>query len=143
MLKVRLCTDDLRRDQVADILQVMALCKNYRRWTVADLSRTLFPAIRNLTALVVYHEITPVGFLTWTHFADEELAEIRSTGVTPPLEKWDNGDNLWFVDFASPKVPAKYVIQAIARTGEFREKEAWSIRRNDDASIRKVNRWKR
>ncbi len=137
------CGEDTKDRSIAYILHLMARSENYRHWTVNDIQRNLFPAVRFNQCILVTLNRTPMSFVTWARFDKNVSDQLRIDGRTPLQTEWRADGELWFVDFASPDLPAKSVIKAIGAVHFRNEREAFSIRRNPDATIRKINHWKR
>lgn len=132
------CNDHLKAKQLADIVQVMSFCGNYRAWTVDDIKRNIFPAIALNQTSVFYHLNAPIGFATWATFSQVIHESVSATGKTPPKEEWNSGDFHWIIDFASPFVPPFRIRSLIRRNVFPGVKCSYGVRRNSDTSIRKV-----
>lgn len=83
----------------------------------------------------------PVGYMTWAFLAvDTELRLLGDPGVLFHISEWNEGDRLWIMDLAILNRDVRGFISH-AR-GLFRgAKEAFSLRRCDDGSVRKITRW--
>jgi len=139
-LKVTKCEPALRAKHLADIIQIMTFCEIYRSWTVADISRNIFPAIARDQTAIFYHKASAIGFVTWAGFDELSHESLVTTGNTPAHEKWNSGSKYWIIDFASPFLRVDKVRQRLKEEIFSSVDHCYGLRRNKDGSIRKIVR---
>ena len=83
---------------------------------------------------------TPVGFASWAWLNDSAKAAVISE---EPLEhkQWNSGENLIFWDFIAPWGHAKGMVRDLIKN-VVGPREALSLGRSPDGSIRKIYRWR-
>jgi len=77
--------------------------------------------------------------VTWAWLSDEVRDDIHKSGRVLSKQEWKSGDNLFFNDFVTPYGHLKEVIRDLKNL--FPNEIATSLRRHQDSSVRKVNRW--
>jgi len=83
-----------------------------------------------------------VGYMTWAFLAEDAARRLTDDpAVLLHLSEWNEGDRLWIMDF----VVLNQDVRRFARLAKqvLRDcSEAWSLRRYEDGSIRKVVHWR-
>jgi len=85
-------------------------------------------------------EKLPVAFVTWAEVSKGTEKELVDDSRALYYQDWDAGDQLYFNDFVAPWGGVKEVLQDLT-TNIFPEREAFSLSRHADGSVRKKHRW--
>ncbi|MCV3274385.1 toxin-activating lysine-acyltransferase [Roseobacter sinensis] len=119
---------------------ILRLCMQsglHRHWSVVDIERNFFPPVWHRFCKIWYDDSnTPCACATWAEVAIEVENEFFRRSKTPPLDQWNSGNRLWFVDFIAPNVSGFNLVRDLHRN-HFRNRTGYAIRRNLDGSIRK------
>lgn len=115
----------------------------HRTWAITDVERNLIPAI--LLGQYKFYFIEgdrPRAFATWALVDDEIHRQLLLDGSTPEIDKWNSGENLWFIDIIAPFGDALSVVRDLQRVVFPKADGAHSIYRNSDGSVRRYRRWR-
>lgn len=82
----------------------------------------------------------PVSFATWAELSPGALEQIIATGRSLNGSEWTPGNRLFFNDFVAEASEIGPLVREL-RTDFFPDREATSLRRNLDKSVRRRNRW--
>jgi cytolysin-activating lysine-acyltransferase len=124
---------------------LMMRSPDYQRYPVNCITAWIQPAImlKQIRFFFDRHG-GPVGYMTWAYLApDVEERLLHDPRFMLHLSEWNEGENLWILDFLAPNGFAKAVVR-YARESMFPSFEvANSVRRLDDGSIRSRCLWRR
>jgi cytolysin-activating lysine-acyltransferase len=129
--------------QVGQILELLAHSDYHRQHPTIDYCLVeIFPAI-NCGQVKVYvtPDGKPFGFVTWAWLTQVTEQEILTTGRALRVDEWKCGSHLFFNDWVAPFGSLRQMVHDLRANIFPDQKQASSIRRNANASIRKVNRW--
>lgn len=128
------------------VAHLMSLSREYRNFPFACLSAWIDPAILTNQLAVFYrgNDGCPVGYITWALLAqDVEQRWINDPHVILHESEWNEGENLWIMDFLALPSYCADIVEYIDRSMFEGRTEAYSLRRNKDGSVRKISCWKR
>ncbi len=79
----------------------------HRELPIHALASLLIPAIKRQQFVLASTEINgtmqPVAFASWANFSAEAEARYLQNSARPlPLEDWNSGDRMWFIDWITP-----------------------------------------
>lgn len=115
----------------------------HRTWTLSDVERNLIPAILLGQYKFYFLESNRAcAFATWALVDDETHRQLLLDAITPEIEKWNSGGNLWFIDIIAPFGDALSVVRDLQRVVFRKADGAHSIYRNPDGSVRRYRRWR-
>lgn len=114
----------------------------HRQWSAHAFNVDIVPAVV-LNQFRVYHDDNgnPVGFATWAFTSTQVRDGLIARTHTLQFDDWRSGDQLLFNDFVAPWGQGVAIVNDL-RTNIFPDREAYSLSRNLDGSIRKVQRWR-
>ena len=81
----------------------------------------------------------PVAFVTWSNISEDTKTKLVGGGQMA-WEDWNNGSLLLFNDFVAPFSHTREILKDL-RSQEWPNKIAFSLRRANDGSVKKVNYW--
>lgn len=114
----------------------------HRNWTIADMETNFLPALEvGQCKIYFYDNGFPKAFITWALLDDESHNQLKTDGITPPLEKWSSGKHVWFIDLITPDGKSLQIVRDIQRN-YFPNVQCHSIRRNSDGTIRRISNWR-
>jgi hemolysin-activating ACP:hemolysin acyltransferase len=137
--------DDMMRKRGV-IAHLMANNTRYRGFPLASLSAWIDPAIVTNQLAIFYGSYSgnPVGYITWAFLApDVEHRWLNDPGVLLHESEWNEGGNLWIMDFLAIPGYCEDIIEFIENNMFADHSEAYSLRRKGDGTVRKVSYWKR
>jgi cytolysin-activating lysine-acyltransferase len=82
----------------------------------------------------------PVAFVTWSNITEDTKTKLVDHGGQMEWDDWDNGPLLLFNDFVAPFGHTREILKDL-RSQEWPHKIAFSLRRANDGSVKKVNYW--
>lgn len=110
-------------------------------WLLMDVEREVFPPlIKNQFRIYQDTENNPVGFVSWAAITEEMKNNLVHMSKLMSWEDWDNGDLLIFYDFIAPFGHTRKILKDL-RSQEWPYDIAFSLRRDMDGGIAKVNYW--
>ena len=137
--------DDIMRKRGV-VAHLMANNARYRAYPLVSLSAWIDPAIVT-NQLAIFHESysgNPVGYMTWAFLApDVEHRWLSDPNVLLHESEWNEGGNLWIMDFLAMPGYCEDIIEFIEKNMFADHSQASSLRRKDDGTVRKVSHWKR
>lgn len=115
----------------------------HRQWPLWSVDTNIVPALLHGQIKLYFDEDqNPVGFASWAWLNDSAREQVLTDEEPLSLEQWSSGEHLLFVDFVAPWGHTKNIVIDL-KTHVFPEHcHAFSLRRNRDGSIRKVDYWK-
>lgn len=115
---------------------------NRRRFTIASAYLWLWPAIRlRQIVFLLGPDDRPLGFATWAHLSDEVSREFADRDPSHlPVGDWNEGANLWIMDFVAPWGHARPLANALNTALGGRFDQARRLVRRRDGSVRGVRR---
>jgi hemolysin-activating ACP:hemolysin acyltransferase len=89
----------------------------HRRYSEADILRTIYPAIREGKCLYQEDEDGRlIGFLTWAFFHPHQVdGYLNKTRKLKAIDFMRNDGELWFIDFVAPYGNVRSVIRGFQR----------------------------
>lgn len=101
----------------------------------------ILPALEN-GQIRCYSDISgePMGIVTWAWLEEKIVPEIHATGRSLASQEWVGGAHLFFNDWITDRQAFRPAMNEMCGV-LFSERFATSIRRNQDGSVRKINRW--
>jgi cytolysin-activating lysine-acyltransferase len=128
-------------ESVGMMLDICATSGSYLNWTLAELNQYFVPPV-NLDQYAIFaFEGRLVGFVTWALLSDELSRQLKDKFIEPDGDQWQSGSQLWIMDvvakpgFIGPI--ARYIQRVIFKHTP--HTIAYALRRNPDASVRKVS----
>jgi cytolysin-activating lysine-acyltransferase len=88
-------------EQFGHAVYLFSLSDRHRHLTVADLDRSLVPALTLGQTMLLWDEGRVVAFSSWAWMSDE-ASERFLTGAAIRKEDWRSGENLWVIDAVAP-----------------------------------------
>jgi cytolysin-activating lysine-acyltransferase len=131
--------------EVLGMVTHLASMSSYRKWRVSTIDCNIVPALKaNQCKVYVNDRRKPVAFVTWALVDDECHEALRLSGKNPPSGKWNSGNNLWLIDLVAPFAAsdARHVVRDLQRNLFPHVASAYSVRRNPDNSIRRIQVWR-
>lgn len=113
----------------------------HRNWPIASLEDNFWPALKHGQCKIYYDGEQPNAFVTWALLDHPSHNRLLADGLTPGVDKWNSGKNLWFIDIVAPFGNALGVIRDLQRN-YFSEYNAHSIKRNSDGTIARIKKWR-
>jgi hemolysin-activating ACP:hemolysin acyltransferase len=84
----------------------------------------------------------PICFWTWAYLAPDTERRMRSSKEADlHLSEWNEGGNLWIMDFVAPHGHIRSIIEYMHRFFADGNRVGYSMRRRDDGVPRKINGW--
>ena len=83
---------------------------------------------------------SPLGVVTWAWLSNDAVPDVHATGRSLASEEWSSGNNLFFNDWITHKTAFRPAMNEMCNH-LFADCIATSLRRNQDGSVRRVNRW--
>lgn len=138
--------DDRIMEKRGVVAHLMATSKRYRRFPFACLNAWIDPALITDQLAVFYrwNDSQPVGYITWAFLAsDVEHRWINDPQASLHLSEWNEGGNLWIMDFLALPGYCKDIVEFVGQHMFAGHSQAYSLRRSPDDSVRKVSCWER
>lgn len=85
-----------------------------RKLPISALWAWVRPAIQLQQIELIFIESRPVAFCTWAYVTPETASRL-SSGEVPLLEDWNDGDELWVVDFVAPYGHARLLAERLRK----------------------------
>lgn len=121
-------------------MRVLSL-ENSGRKNLADISRILWPAIQLEQILFWFNRKgAPTGYISWAYLSEEVVRKFHEEPAYKlHLSEWNEGDNLWIVDFVAPLGDA-YKLASVARMGRLgRYSRVRGVRQKRDKKLRFID----
>jgi len=128
------------------VAHLMANNARYRRFPLVSLNAWIDPAIVTNQLAIFYgsYSSAPVGYITWAFLApDVEHRWLNDPNVLLHESEWNEGGNLWIMDFLATPGYCEDIVEFIEQNMFTDHSQAFSLRRKDDGTVRKVSCWKR
>ena len=112
----------------------------HSQWALYDADRELVPPLV-LEQCKFYFDAqqNPVAFVTWSTITDATKIKLLEGGQME-WEDWNNGPLLLFNDFVAPFGHTREIVKDL-RNSDWPCDIAFSLRRAQDGSVKKVNYW--
>lgn len=112
----------------------------HKTWPVWSIDGDLVPPLIHRQFRIYFDEHrNPVGCATWAWLSEEKKNDMMADG-TLQFKDWRSGKHLMFGDYIAPWGHAKNILSDL-RINVFPKEIAFSLRRNPDGSVRKLNHW--
>lgn len=123
-------------------LELLAKSPYHRQQKVGDYIRIeIFPAIAaNQIRFYMSEDDVPSALVTWAWLSKEVERDIHNTGRALARDEWNCGSRLFFNDWITPYNNIREVAHDMTHN-IFADQVATSLRRNQDGSVRRINRW--
>jgi len=123
-------------------LELLAQSSYHRQQAIGNYFRTeVLPALWvNQARLYKTPEDVPVALVTWAWLSEEVEREVHATGRALQQHEWNCGDRLFFNDWITPYNNIREVLHDMTHN-IFPDEVATSLRRRQDGSVRRINRW--
>ncbi|CUH80085.1 toxin-activating lysine-acyltransferase [Tropicibacter naphthalenivorans] len=124
-------------------LELLARSRYHKQYPLNTYFHTeIFPALRRGQSRVYLTEQgVPTAMVTWAWLSEEVQQEVHSTGRALRAAEWTCGDRLFFNDWITPYGNIREVLHDMLHVVFPDTAEATSLRRNQDGSVRRINRW--
>ncbi|MBB5724014.1 cytolysin-activating lysine-acyltransferase [Loktanella ponticola] len=123
-------------------LELLAQSRYHKQHHFGDYFRTeILPALwRNQARFYLTDDGVPTAMVTWAWLNEDVEKDLHATGRSLDGEEWNCGDRLFFNDWVTPYNNIREVVYDMAHN-IFPDQTATSLRRNQDGSVRRINRW--
>ena len=123
-------------------LELLSKSKYHAQFLARDYLRNevLPPLSMSNVKFYLCKDYSPSAMVTWAYVSEAVEAELHATGRTLYFDEWNCGDRVFINDLIAPYQNSRSVIHDI-KNNLFPNSRATSIRRNDDASVKKINKW--
>lgn len=104
-------------EQLGYAALLMSSSENHRRLPVAHFHTVLQPAVRVGNIKFYFNEDgVPTGYVVWAMLSNEVHHRLRTRKFSLHASEWNEGDNLWILDFAALSGYLKYISRSFANT---------------------------
>lgn len=123
-------------------LELLAQSAYHKQHKVGDYFRIeVLPALwANQTRFYLTDEGIPTAMVTWAWLNETVEKEIHTTGRALTRDEWNCGDRLFFNDWITPYDNIREVLHDMTNN-IFPDEVATSLRRRQDGTVRRINRW--
>ena len=123
-------------------LELLAQSPYHKRHKLGDYFRTeILPALWvNQARFYLTEEGVPTAMVTWAWLNKEVEKDVHETGRSLTHDEWQCGDRLFCNDWITPYNNIREVLHDM-KNNIFPNHIATSLRRNQDGSVRRINRW--
>lgn len=123
-------------------LELLAQSTYHKQHNVGDYFRVeVLPALwANQARFYLTDEGIPTAMVTWAWLNEAAEKEIHTTGRALTRDEWNCGDRLFFNDWITPYENIREVLHDMTNN-IFPDEVATSLRRRQDGSVRRINRW--
>jgi cytolysin-activating lysine-acyltransferase len=134
----------MNRYEQVGLVTELACKSSYRLLPIARLSIWVFPAIAHGQVKFAFDESgSPIGYWTWAWLAsDASKRLIKDPGATLHESEWNEGDDLWIMDFSIQRGYLRDVIRYMREVQFSDVPQAYSLRRFKDGTLKKMSRWR-
>jgi cytolysin-activating lysine-acyltransferase len=133
-------------EKLGVVASLMANSPQYSRYPLVSLKAWIHPALQTEQLAIFYDANSgeAVGYITWAMLApDVERRWLRQPDVLLHLSEWNEGFNLWIMDFLSLPGYCEDIIEYIKESMFLENLRAYSLRRDKNGKVRKVTCWDR
>lgn len=123
-------------------LELLARSEYHRQFSLGSYFRVeILPAFWcGQVRFYLTPEGVPTAMVTWARLTPEVQTEVHATGRALAGKEWTGGDRLFFNDWITPYGNTREVLHDMTHN-IFPNEIATSLRRNQDGSVRRINRW--
>jgi len=123
-------------------LELLAQSEYHKQYAMGQYLRAeILPALWHKQArFYVSEEGMPTALVTWAWLSKEVEQDLHTTGRALTDEEWHSGDRLFFNDWITPYGNIREAMKDMTHN-IFPNHTATSIRRKQDGSVNKINRW--
>ncbi len=101
----------------------------------------ILPALwANQARFYLTKDSLPSAMVTWAWLTEEVEQEVHTTGRALAHDEWNCGDRLFFNDWITPYNNTRAILHDMTHN-IFPDQVATSLRRNQDGTVRRINRW--
>ena len=112
----------------------------HNSYTIGTFTASFLPGISLNQFRYFERNGQPLGIAVWAWLTDEVSEQYAAGGYMPPAEEWNQGKNLWFMEFLSPFDATEAMLEDLCN-GIFKDDIGRGIKRNDDGSIRTIKKY--
>ena len=113
----------------------------HSQWPLYDAELELVPPLHlNQCKFYFDQQQNPVAFVTWSSITEATKDKLANQGGQMQWDDWNSGDLLLFNDFVAPFGHTKEILKDL-RSQTWPHEIAFSLRRAEDGSVKKVNYW--
>lgn len=129
-------THDHRFAQLGQAMQLLFKTER-RKYSIASAYLWLWPAVRlNQIVYTAGRSGVWTGYATWAYFTSESATSfVKSDPPFLHVSDWNEGDELWIVDFVAPFGHARALAGQLRSRLSRDFKEARHVRRNSDGNV--------
>jgi len=129
-------------ENIGFALELLAQSIYHKQKNISDYFRVeVLPAIwKNQARFYVTKDGIPRAMVTWAWLSEAIEEEVHATGRALALHEWECGNRLFFNDWVTPYGNIQEVLRDMT-CNLFPNEIATSLRRNQDGSVRRINRW--
>lgn len=123
-------------------LALLSQSEYHRQYSLGDYFRVeILPALWSGQArFYLTPDGVPTALVTWAWLSAEVERDVHATGRALARDEWTCGDRHFFNDWITPYENIREVMFDISHN-VFPDTVATSLRRNQDGSVRRINRW--
>ena len=128
--------------QIGICFELLAHSDTHKNYSCATYLDTEVCPANWLSQLRIYFndDQEPVAFVTWAEVCEQTQKELIDDSRALYYQDWNNGDNLYFNDFVAPWGGVKEILTDLT-SHIFADREAFSLSRHADGTVRKKHRW--
>ncbi|WHA43234.1 toxin-activating lysine-acyltransferase [Agrobacterium larrymoorei] len=128
--------------EIFGMMIAISLSSHYRTYRVEDIASYLIPPL-DARQFKVYldDDGKPASFVTWALVNDTYHQGLKDHGDNPPPDQWTSGEHLWFTDLVTVTGDVRPIVRDIRRN-LFPDRNAYSIRRNENGGIGRICLWR-
>ena len=113
----------------------------HKQWPLYDAELELVaPLHLNQCKFYFDQQQNPVAFVTWSSITEATKDKLVNQGGQMQWDDWNSGDLLLFNDFVAPFGHTREILKDL-RSQTWPHEIAFSLRRAEDGSVKKVNYW--
>lgn len=123
-------------------LELLAQSPYHKQHKMGDYFRVeILPALwAQQVRFYVTDKAVPTAMVSWAWLSEEVEQEVHTTGRALTRDEWNCGDRLFCNDWITPYKNIREVAHDMTHN-VFPDQTATSLRRHQDGSVRRINRW--
>jgi len=120
---------------------LMGQSSYHKQWPLYDAELELVPPLHlNQCKFYFDPQQNPVAFVTWSSITQATKNKLVNEGGQMQWDDWNSGELLLFNDFVAPFGHTREILKDL-RSQNWPNEIAFSLRRAEDGSVKKVNYW--
>lgn len=100
----------------------------HQQWNAVHQARTILPAIETEQYFILEDDGLPVAYCSWVFLSQEAEVQYILDCSSVPLEDWQSGNRMWFVDWVAPFKRKHTAQMSRVLSDRFPDKTAHGIR---------------